>query len=81
MMGGGQRNFYPQGVDLPSEPGQKGKRLDGVNLADKWVQMQKDKGRKHVYVDSPKTFNETDFSQYEYALGKTPLLFTSLKMH
>ncbi|VDM31385.1 unnamed protein product [Hydatigera taeniaeformis] len=69
MMGGGQRNFYPEGVSLPSEPDKIGKRVDRVNLAELWVEKQKKLGRNYVYADSPKTFNETDFGKYDYALS------------
>nr|CDS24569.1 intestinal type alkaline phosphatase 1 [Echinococcus granulosus] len=69
LMGGGQRNFYPAGVQLPSEPNQKGNRKDGRRLTDMWEQNQKLKGRNYVYADGPEKFKQTTFSKYDYALS------------
>ena len=69
-MGGGQQNFYPSGASLPSQRSQNGNRKDGRYLTTQWEQTQKTKGRKAIYIDSPKAFNDVNFEDYDYVLSK-----------
>ncbi|KAL7061778.1 hypothetical protein AAHC03_01480 [Spirometra sp. Aus1] len=68
MIGGGAKNFYPAGMEIPNQPGHKGTRLDKRNLTDEWIQYQKEKGRKYKYINSAYDFNAADFSDTDYLL-------------
>ncbi len=68
-IGGGQHLFLPEGEPLPCCPGEKGTRLDGLYLAEKWLKKQESLGRKAKAVMSNEDFNKTDFAQLDSALG------------
>ncbi|VDL94519.1 unnamed protein product [Schistocephalus solidus] len=69
MIGGGAKNFYPQGQEIPNQPGNKGTRLDNRTLVSEWIAYQEQQGRKYKFINSPQDFNTADFSNTEYLLG------------
>ncbi len=73
IFGGGQRNFYPKTDQLPSNSSYKGERSDGRNLAQEWLKMQQDKGRKAQYANSPDQFKKmmSQTDNIDYAMGES----------
>lgn len=69
ILGGGQANFYPEGVELPANKSEKGRRKDKRDLAQEWINYQKNKGRAYKYVESWESFTNTRFGDFDYVLG------------
>ncbi|VDL99696.1 unnamed protein product [Schistocephalus solidus] len=68
MIGGGAKNFYPFGKEIPNQPGNNGTRLDQRDLVNDWMKYQKKQGRKHKYISSAQEFNAADFNDTDYLL-------------
>uniref|UniRef100_A0A0A9YX71 Alkaline phosphatase n=1 Tax=Lygus hesperus TaxID=30085 RepID=A0A0A9YX71_LYGHE len=66
IMGGGRANFYP--VDAQNESGTKGKRKDGKNLIDAWVDNKKLDG-KRSYVWNREQLLNADLNNTDYLMG------------
>nr|CDS24570.1 alkaline phosphatase [Echinococcus granulosus] len=69
MIGGGQKNFYPQNVALPADLSVKGVRLDNRSLVDEWVNYHKSKGHKYCLVSKPSELASCDVSAVDYLLA------------
>uniref|UniRef100_A0A336K1T2 Alkaline phosphatase n=1 Tax=Culicoides sonorensis TaxID=179676 RepID=A0A336K1T2_CULSO len=64
IMGGGRRNFIPK--EMIDEEGDKGFRIDGVNLIKEWLEKKKGKGE---YVWNREDLLKVNASNTEYLLG------------
>uniref|UniRef100_A0A5K3FPB1 Alkaline phosphatase n=1 Tax=Mesocestoides corti TaxID=53468 RepID=A0A5K3FPB1_MESCO len=69
MIGGGQKYFYPDTVELPSDAKTKGTRLDKQNLAQMWIDNQEKKGRKYCYISKPTDLANCNADEVDYILG------------
>lgn len=70
-MGGGRQKFTPKGVDDP-EGGDGGKRDDGKNLIETWIQQKQALGTSH-YVWHRNELLGVDTSTTDYLLGEVLL--------
>ncbi|VDK81215.1 unnamed protein product [Dibothriocephalus latus] len=68
MIGGGAKNFYPNGTLIPNQRGKKGTRLDNRTLVDEWMNYHEKAGHKYKYINSPQDFNLADLSDTDYLL-------------
>ncbi|CAB0018332.1 unnamed protein product [Nesidiocoris tenuis] len=66
IMGGGRANFYP--IDADNESGTKGKRRDGKNLIDSWIESKKSTG-KSKFVWNREQLLSADLNNTDYLLG------------
>lgn len=64
IMGGGRREFRPK--DFQDEEGAMGRRLDGVNLIDEWLDQKKGDGK---YIWNRKQLNDIDSNNTKFLLG------------
>ncbi len=67
-MGGGRRNFFPQGVkdsEYPEKGSAIGRRLDNRDLTEEW----KSKYKNSAYVWSKKQFDAVDAKKTDHLLG------------
>ncbi|XP_063409463.1 alkaline phosphatase, tissue-nonspecific isozyme-like isoform X1 [Mytilus trossulus] len=67
-MGGGRRNFLPNTTFDP-EYGRQGKRQDGIDLIERWKEMQSARNRSHQYVWNNQQFDSIDPMTTDYVLG------------
>lgn len=71
LLGGGRRAFYPANYSDP-ETGSTtvNKRNDGNNLVEEWLNIQKEKNRKHKFVWKKEDFDSIDVNDVDYVLGE-----------
>ena len=67
IMGGGQRNFYPNNETLPSDGTSNGVRLDKRYLVNEWNATHEND--MHCYVGKPSDLEKCDGSTDDYILG------------
>ncbi|CAG2101117.1 unnamed protein product [Medioppia subpectinata] len=71
ILGGGRRYFLPDHqTDGPN--GEKGLRIDGQNMIDKWLQQKRESGlpdHRYRYVDSRQKLAAVDYSRTDYLFG------------
>lgn len=79
MIGGGQKNFYPQNVALPANKSEKGVRLDGRSLVTEWKNNQTTKNHRYCLVEKPSDLANCDASNTDYLLGKQLSSLTHIK--
>lgn len=65
-LGGGRKNFLPEGQNDPKDPSQQGKRADGRNLVQEW----QDKSNDHIYVWNRTQFNNLSPNCSKKVLGR-----------
>lgn len=70
-MGGGRRAFYPTNYSDP-ETGRTdvNKRNDTYNLVEDWLNIQREKNRKHKFVWKKDDFDNIDVNNVDYVLGE-----------
>ncbi|XP_041126358.1 alkaline phosphatase-like isoform X2 [Polyodon spathula] len=69
IMGGGRKYMTPQSTpdpEYPADPNSQGRRLDGVNLIDKWKEL---KPGKAAYVWHKTALDQVDPEQTDYLMG------------
>ncbi|KAL5963706.1 Alkaline phosphatase [Taenia solium] len=69
MIGGGQKNFYPNTTALPANKSEKGVRLDGRSLVTEWENNQTSKNHKYCLVQKPSDLALCDGSNVDYLLA------------
>ncbi|XP_059054727.1 membrane-bound alkaline phosphatase-like [Achroia grisella] len=67
ILGGGRREFLP--VTVVDEEGTEGKRLDGRNLIDEWLEDKTARNVSHEYVWNRRELMRLSTSPPEYLLG------------
>ncbi|XP_033884090.3 alkaline phosphatase-like [Acipenser ruthenus] len=70
IMGGGRKYMTPQSTpdpEYPTDPNSQGRRLDGVNLIDKWKELKP--GKRAVYVWHKTALDKVDPEQTDYLMG------------
>lgn len=67
--GGGRKYFFPTSIEDLEEKGKFGKRKDGRNLADEWVN-KKTKDKVFSYVWNETNFKKLDPTKVDHVLGK-----------
>ncbi len=70
VLGGGQRNFYPETAVLPSDNSTKGRRLDGRYLTEEWLATQLYNGRRAAVLNTPTELFTANLSNIDYLLGR-----------
>src|SRR5690606_17725169 len=65
-LGGGRANFLPETVDDPEDAGEKGKRKDGRDLTQAWLDRYGDSG---AYVWNKEQFDAINPDRVEHLLG------------
>lgn len=65
ILGGGRRKFLSE--NAIDEEGQKGQRLDGVDLIDEWI-LKKNSEKAH-YIFDKKGLLSLNYTNTEYVLG------------
>lgn len=70
LLGGGRRAFYPTNYSDP-ETGRTdvNKRNDTNNLVEDWLNIQREKNRKHKFVWKKDDFDNIDVNNVDYVLG------------
>lgn len=70
LLGGGRRAFYPTNYSDP-ETGRTdvNKRNDTYNLVEDWLNIQREKNRKHKFVWKKDDFDNIDVNNVDYVLG------------
>lgn len=71
LLGGGQRNFYPNSTALPTDETQTGLRDDGQTLSEMWLDKQREKGRSAEYARYPGELYTKAAIRPDYLLGMT----------
>ncbi|KAK2166860.1 hypothetical protein LSH36_34g03074 [Paralvinella palmiformis] len=72
ILGGGRRNMMPNDTADPEYPLKYGERLDGHDLREDWVEIQKSKGltdNQYKYVENLTAFNAVNPTEVEYLMG------------
>ncbi|XP_076036410.1 uncharacterized protein LOC143022195 [Oratosquilla oratoria] len=69
LLGGGRRHWLPEGEFDAEERNQQGRRKDGRNLIDVWIQDKKSRDLQAEYVWSKAQFDNVDPRYTDYLLG------------
>ena len=76
VMGGGQKNFYPEADTLPADGTSKGARKDGKNLVDEWKTAHANDG--YCFIGKPSDLETCNASSSDYILGNNKIYLQNL---
>ncbi|VDO15581.1 unnamed protein product, partial [Rodentolepis nana] len=69
IIGGGQKNFYPNDVNLKADDNKLGVRLDGRNLIEEWINNKTKENKKFCFVGKPEELKDCKPSENDYILA------------
>ncbi len=67
-------NFYPNTTNLPCDKLLKGKRRDGLSLAELWLSKQREKGRSAEFARAADELYAKASTKPDYLLGERLLV-------
>ena len=69
LLGGGRSRLKPVFVNDTEHPSHTGKRLDGRDIIEEWIQDKRDRQAQAEYVWNKTQFLDVDHDKTDYLLG------------
>ena len=68
LLGGGRRSFLPEDIPDSEYPDESGRRTDGRNIIDEWLDLHAEDNAQYVWNEEG--FKDIDTDETDYLLGK-----------